>query len=345
MKNDLAKLKPFINVRSFNVFSRAEKLCSKLCAKTRRLISVYCKDNHIDQKTVCFIAIGSVGRQEALEASDLDLIPVLKNSGTTKNFNGHDNKIRKLLSNALRLKVSEGKDLTRYTALDDLTKSEIIGSEQDNSSTMTKRILILSEGIQVGGKLPIEDVRKGILNAYGRKERTSGRHVLSLCNDLARYYRTLCIEYKAKVDNEDKDWCTRNIKLRHSRKFWYFSSILAIVTIANYHPSGEEKYIKGLLNAFVKPPILRFFDSIPIGKEVLASKILESFSWFLEFMAIQKHRKELAKIKHSKRYEAIIENPFPTMKLNSDIIHHEMLNIIDSLDNHIRHKIFDWFLL
>jgi hypothetical protein len=90
----------------------------------------------------------------------------------------------------------------------------------------------------VSGSLEIEAIRRRILEAYA-EERTSGRHVLSFCNDIARYYNTLCIEYKAKIDEEGKDWCTRNMKLRHSRKLWYFSNILSIVNVSEAHPLGE----------------------------------------------------------------------------------------------------------
>ena len=54
---------------------------------------------------------------------------------------------------------------------------------------------------------------------------------LSLCDDVARSYLTLCIEYKAKVDVYDKDSCTRNIKLRHSRNL-YISLIIPTISIA-----------------------------------------------------------------------------------------------------------------
>jgi hypothetical protein len=131
-----------------------------------------------------------------------------------------------------------------------LTAAESIGGDKDASSALTKRILILTEGKQAGGNLPLDEVRRAVMGAYAGADRSRGRHVLSLCNDIARYYRTLCIEYKAKVDDPDKDWCTRNVKLRHSRKFWYFSCLMTFVAVADSNPQGDDQYINGLLDYF-----------------------------------------------------------------------------------------------
>lgn len=109
--------------------------------------------------------------------------------------------------------------------------------------------------------------------------------MLSLCNDIGRYYRTLCIEYKAKIDVEDKDWCTRNLKLRHSRKLWYFSSMMSIVALADTYPDGQETYTLELLRACELSPMLRLVNSISDEHRRLARQILDRFAWFLEFMS------------------------------------------------------------
>jgi len=81
-----------------------------------------------------------------------------------------------------------------------LMDPDTIVGDKDDSSALTKRMLILLEGTQIGGEYSIREIRKKILKAHADSERTRGRHVLSLCNDLARYFQTLCIECEAKAD-------------------------------------------------------------------------------------------------------------------------------------------------
>jgi len=226
-----------------------------------------------------------------------------------------------------------------------LTDPESIGGEKDGSSALTKRILILTEGKQAGGKLPLNEVRQAVMKAYAAAERSRGRHVLSLCNDIARYYRTLCIEYKAKADDPDKDWCTRNMKLRHSRKFWYFSCLMTIVALADTNPQGDDPYITGLLEAFDKSPVQRLFNAVREEHRGMAGRITEPFAWFLEFMGTPAHREKLAEVAHDKRYAMELENPFPAVKFNSDRLHQEILTLLESLPAHQRHRILSWFLL
>lgn len=290
------------------------------------------------------MAVGSVGRLEALEASDLDVIPILQDTKALEQYLNYDKKLRDLLAKKLNIKVSKGRYLTSPINIDNLIDPETIGGDNDDTSALTKRILILTESQHAGGELSAEEIRKKVLLAYAAPERTRGRHVLTLCNDIARYYRTLCIDYKSKIDVELKDWCTRNLKLRHSRKLWYFSSIMAISVISKDYPHGKENYIKKLLNAFSMPPCYRLIMAVDGWALNSLREILERFVWFLEFMSKKNHRDALAQIEHHNRYKSDLNNPFPGLKMNSDIMHENMLKVLIAAPNDINRKIFDWFL-
>lgn len=213
-------LQTHVNSRAWAVLEKARLHCEKLLSDVRMVCDGFLTSRGVKLEDVCMVIVGSVGRQEALEASDVDLIPVLSSAEVLAAFLLRDKPLRQELRDKLGVKVSQGDDLTKCVSLEELTDPESIGGEKDGSSALTKRILILTEGKQAGGQLPLNEVRQAVMKAYAGAERSRGRHVLSLCNDVARYYRTLCIEYKAKADDPDKDWCTRNMKLRHSRKFW-----------------------------------------------------------------------------------------------------------------------------
>ena len=335
-----------INTRSQDTFDAASKFCNGLLEKSNRIIAESLnKINKVHIDDICFAAVGSVGRDEALKASDLDLIPVCASDEVLRLYEPHDKSVRESLSEKLQIKVSAGSDLTKAISLDSLVTPETIGGNQDNSSALTKRLLVLTESKCAGGRLSLSSIREKLLAAYADNERTRGKHVLSLCNDVGRYYRTLCIEYKAKVDVEEKDWCTRNLKLRHSRKIWYFSSMMSIVALADTHPDGQDAYKEGLLRAFDLPPTLRLLNSISNEHKRLVGQILDRFAWFLDFMSDNSRRKALSQIDHDTRYEIDMNNPFPMMKLNSDVLHSEMSKLIQEQKAHIRQRIVDWFLL
>lgn len=323
---------------------KAHKHCTDIIDKTSTVVNDFLRQKKINKDNVCFVAVGSVGRLEALQASDLDFMPILKDKNSLEEYLPHDKAFRSVLRSNLGLKISEGADLTRCASINDLIDKQSIGGDKDNSTWLTKRVLVLTEGKQAGGAFPLKEIHKKILHAYSGSERTRGRHVLSLCNDVARYYRTLGIEYKAKVDVLDKDWCTRNIKLRHSRKFWYFSLIISIVALAAKHPEGEKEYIEGLLDAFQLPPYIRVFKAIYDKHGMLLGELFDRYAWYLEFMANKDHRKALMEVTHKERYNPELSNPFPQMKLNSDMLAVDILRIINSLDSYMQKRIFDWFL-
>jgi hypothetical protein len=331
--------------RARRVLQNARDHCEGLLARVGALTNSFLEKEALPPDDICLVVVGSVGRFEALAASDIDLIPVTRTQETLTRFQPHDQALRKAVSEGLQVKVSQGEDLTRCVSLEELTDPETIGGGRDNSSALTKRILILTEGKQAGGRLPLGNIREQIMAAYSGCERTRGRHVLSLCNDIARYYRTLCIEYKAKADDPAKDWCTRNMKLRHSRKFWYFSCIMTVLAIAESNPHGDEPYIAGLLEGFDKPPAQRLFEAVDERLRGAVGRVIEPFTWFLDFMASQEHRERLAQVRHKDREDMRLDNPFHAIKLNSDHLHQAILSLIDSLPAHQRQRLLSWFLL
>jgi Putative nucleotidyltransferase DUF294 len=342
-------LQKHLNERAWRVLKEARAYCKDLVQKLTQLTDRFLAEKQLDPKNVCFAVVGSVGRFEALQASDVDFTPVLKNQPALDKFKEHDRPLRELIRQQLSLDVSKGEELTCPATLEELANPAKIGctetGNEDNSSTLTRRILILTEGTQVGGKLPIRSIRKKIMKAYSGEDRSRGRHVLSLCNDLARYYRTLCIEYKSKVGGKEEKWGLRNMKLRHSRKFWFFSCVLTITHLAESNPHGDAAYFHGLLKAFDLAPYQRLLDSVEERLRGMVGRIIEPFAWFIEFMADKTRRQALENVTWADRYDMNLSNPFHAVKFNSDRLQEEMVTLIDSLPSDQRHQILRWFLL
>ena len=334
-----------VKKQSAAIYRDADNWSFKKTSSAQSIIDrfISCQNPNLDINKLCFIAVGSIGRNEALNASDLDIIPIAKDTQTLNEYKKMDHDLREFLQKKLDIHVSKGLDLTKPDALSSLTDSESIGGKKDTSQHLTKRILILTEGRGITGGFPLKDIRQAILGAYGNEERSRGRHSLSLCNDIARYYRTLCIEYKTKADHEE-DWCTRNLKLRYSRKFWYFANIISIVALAEKHPTGGANYQNRFLEIFEKYPVERLFLVLRETQPIEIGRLLESYSFFLQFMSIKSNREALSKVQHGTRYNVSPDNPFPAMKFNSDLLHGHMLRIIDGLPQSMRRRVLDWFL-
>ena len=282
--------------QSAELYRRAGAWCDEIIARAGNTIDQFGKDGSLDLTDMCFIVIGSIGRNEALDASDMDIVPIARNEDALAAYRESDQDLRKVLREHLGVAVSKGLDLTEPTSVESLVEAESIGGSKDTSQKLTKRILILTEGreVKTSGSFCIDDIRLKILEAYGSKERTRGRHALSLCNDIARYYRTLCVEYKTKADADDADWCTRNLKLRHSRKMWYFANIVAIVNLAESFPQGDEEYNNQLRDEFLKSPLERLGGALFGEQPIVVGRLLETYAYFLEFMSSEENRRALS---------------------------------------------------
>lgn len=336
---------------SADLYKKSRAHSDEVLRRTKEFIDHFAV-NRFPLDEMCFAVVGSIGRNEALEASDLDIVPLASTDAALAQYQPFDAALREGLRSALQIPVSRGEDLTKCSTIASIVDPESIGGPIDDSSVLTKRILVLTESRQSGGQLPLSSVQRRILESYGNRARSSGRHVLSLCNDIARYYRTLCIAYKWKADDEDADWCTRNLKLRHSRKIWYFSNIISIVHVAETYPRGrddyeseKDAYLNGLLSAFSHSPIERLSQVLSTTQPLELGRLLDSFAIFLEFMSKPGNRKSLSEVNLEVRYDLVPENPFPAMKFNSDILHRHTLSIIEAMPATTRQRIFDWFLL
>ena len=326
------------------VYENAQKWCDAKIADAGCCIQNFANEHGLDLADLCFVVVGSMGRSEALAASDLDLVPIARTGSALEQYECRDSQLREHLCEALATKVSKGKHLTKADTIASLIRRESIGGDDDNSQNLTRRILVLTEGRQVSGGYALRKVKKDILGAYGGEERSRGRHILSLCNDIARYYRTLCVEYKTKADKEEENWCTRNLKLRHSRKVWYFSCVAAIAKLAEEFPRGDSEYKDRLLEAFEVCPVSRLVNALGDSQGFEVGRLLETYSVFLRFMSDESHRALLSRVTHENRYEYSSDNPFPMLKFNSDLLHRHILDIIEGMERSTRQRVLDWFL-
>jgi hypothetical protein len=184
-------------------------------------------------RDIGYLAVGSLGRMEATSGeSDLDLIMVAPTSSTAidEELLVVDRALRAHIHDVVGIHVSEGKNLTGPAVLDEVAAASMIGGSNDDVNKLTKRALILLESRSVFNSATTDALWLGVFRAYAAAERTVGKRLHSLGNDIGRYYRTVCVDYKSRVDFDRKPWAYRKIKLRHRRHLLFFSSMLSIVS-------------------------------------------------------------------------------------------------------------------
>jgi hypothetical protein len=337
----MQQLAPWVRDETRAVFERAfihsEAVLSRSRAHLRHLLGVHV----LDPRKVCFVAAGSMGRCEALEASDLDLIAIVDDERTRDRFvnGGLYEVLRRSLSIELGgMDVSTGRTIMGTVCLSELKDPSKIGGNDDDRIALTRRTLVLTEAAEAGGELGLRSIRREILKAY--VTRTDHAHPLALCNDVARYYRQVCIDYKAKHGTQDVDWAESNIKLRHARKLWYFSTALAIAAVATKTRSQPSDLLDSLLVVLDLPPCLRLIGASSPG-ESLAGEVLDHYATYLHHMSDGNARERLRSISHDQRYDDL---GYASLKENSKALHAAMLRLLGAVAPEVKGKIFDWFL-
>lgn len=96
--------------RALRTLERAADRSATLIETAKRVIDSL--EKGLNAAGICFVVVGSVGRKEALEASDFDFIPVTDSLANLEVYQPHDVPLRQALTDALGAKVSKGEDLT-----------------------------------------------------------------------------------------------------------------------------------------------------------------------------------------------------------------------------------------
>lgn len=184
-------------------------------------------------KNITIFVVGSLGREEVGEKSDLDLFII-----STEEISN----LEKYKTFALLMEIAEelgfpefsndGQYLTIHT-LDDLKK--FTGSPFDDSQNLfTARMLMLLEGKVLFNEKLFKKVLSQIVAHYLRdKKGNKDFKPYFLLNDILRYWRTLCLNYEVIRQDKDRPWRKKNVNLKYSRLVTVFSTVFYLVTVDN----------------------------------------------------------------------------------------------------------------
>ncbi len=217
------------------------------------------------------VAYGSLARFEATEASDLDYLVVDYGdpADTARTDLGLDaaDELRAQLQSGVVLNGpgSSGMFGTAQPA-DSFTNS--IGLEADTNRSTSRRVLLLEESVSLHHPHQHENLIGAIAERYlaARVAGTSGVPRF-LLNDLARYWRTISVDYQAKTPTGNP-YSLRYLKLTISRKFTYAASIAPLFQLSPV-ADDPEALRKRLVEAYTVPPMVRFaaFVNAAVGDD------------------------------------------------------------------------------
>ncbi len=271
------------------------------------------------------VLFGSLARHEMLKGSDYDwalLIDGVVNADHTEQALD----IKSALKEADL--ISPGNTGTFGNMIFSHDLVHCIGGGVDSNVNLTRRMLMLLESrwfnlSTTNNSHVWTNVVSNILKRYFEEEvhfspKGKCRVPRFLLNDLTRYWRTICVDYAAKHQEQDgAKWALRNAKIRFSRKLLYAAGLAFCLScelnppkrvhrdlFGIYQDHSSQPFIDSALK-FAKTPPLQYlaafveaFVQDPRKRKRISMKIFGSYNEWLLLLDDKMARHSLEKLHH-----------------------------------------------
>ncbi len=204
----------------------------------------------LDGLPISIFCAGSLARQEIGAHSDLDVFVTARRDPRLEsrlceytlfaeviNINNKELRLPEFSNDGQYLKICFVDDLKRLTG----------APTDDSENIFTTRMLLLLESVPVLHGNTYQRHLKDIADHYYRDDR--GKRTfrpLFLLNDLLRYWRTLCLNYEERRNDDTKKWRKKNVNLKFSRMVTVFSTVLPITAQLTVLPMTLFSCVSGL---------------------------------------------------------------------------------------------------
>lgn len=285
----------------------------------------------------CVIALGSLGRREASPQSDLDLAFFFD---PTRLGRVEAEQQRAMVIDALSEDfVIPEKTFRRPIDAEELVQN--VGGRRDSNDRLTYRALLLTEGATLCGDGEAKRVLDRVFEVYVASHLTRGQFLSLLGNDLHRYYRTVCMDFRHKVEEQDKSWAIRSLKLRHSRKVWHLANLALLLW--GSQAWDEQSRVDEIAARLDRPSLVRIeqamrgFDSADV-----VMPLVEAYDHFLAALSRGEVREELEHLPYGRRDRS---EAYQELRRNAEALDAACFSIVQVLLAHAPQTLVRFCLL
>jgi len=177
-----------------------------------------------------------------------------------------------------------------------------IGGESDTNSNTTRRILLPLESVPLGRSEAHDRVLNNILFRYLSEDRglwfgsNESKVPRFLFNDVARYWRTMAVDFAYKQRTRNNGFLLRNTKLRMSRKLLFLAGMLTCFDChtrfedtrerTNFYKSRPVEAVIVRLRQVLSSTPLEILASSLIGYQQFDPAIKKLFTAYNEFLGM-----------------------------------------------------------
>lgn len=255
-----------------------------------------CLGHGLSDEILTLAVAGSLGRMEAADGvSDCDLIVVLTDPASQNETRA--NELYSAVWNKLGvLGIRRPKRMGTFsqpTSTRQLCHKANIGAPDEDMRSFAKRLLFLLETQPVYNDTGYKDVIKSVIECYAERfvAKDPKKEWGFLINDLVRYFRSLCVNYRWDFENEPEKWLLRNIKLRHSRLVMYGGLLMLLGECSR----ERENKVAWLTERLLLTPLERIALVYSENKDTNFFRLAGFYDTFLGMLSQKEVRQEFEK--------------------------------------------------
>ncbi|MFZ0929447.1 MAG: nucleotidyltransferase domain-containing protein, partial [Syntrophobacteraceae bacterium] len=236
------------------------------------------------------ICVGSYGRLEASEYSDIDLFFLIdgEKKDVTEPRTRSLGMFGKVIDVATKMNFPKFSNDCEYLKL--LYSKDILahlgGPTDDHENYFTARMLLLLESRCLYGQKTLDAIVSNIIESYFRDypDHPQTFQPIFLLNDICRFWKTLLLNYEHKRNvrtaDDDKKKIrqkVRNFKLKYSRLTTCYASIAAL---GSHRVPITVGHVHDLMKLSPRQRVQSIPKRIP-AVEAAVNEVLNDYEWFL----------------------------------------------------------------